>query len=147
MLSAIAAMMSGCALLTRHQPGNLKATIVAGSMINPDADGRPSPVVIQLFELASGTEFIEASFSDLYENTDKTLGKALLARHSVILQPGNSKVIAVTMAPRTSAIGVVAGVAQFANVTWRALALIKQRRDVAIRIDIGSAGLSIHRSN
>jgi type VI secretion system protein VasD len=143
----MAAMMSACALLTSQSPANFKATIVAGSMINPDVDGRPSPVVIQLFELASENEFIEASFSDLYDNTDKTLGKALLARHSIILQPDSSKVITVTMTPRTSAIGVVAGVAQFANVTWRALALIKQRRNVAIRINIDSTGLSVQGSH
>ncbi|MFC7399196.1 type VI secretion system lipoprotein TssJ [Chelatococcus sp. GCM10030263] len=142
-LMGVLATVGACALLTPHAPAVLKATLVAGAVINPDGDGRPSPVVVHVFELASETEFAEAGFSALYEDADKTLGDALLARHSVILQPASTKMISINLAPRTSAIGAVAGLARFANVTWRALARTAPGKSVAIRIVADATGISI----
>jgi type VI secretion system protein VasD len=139
LLAAVAA----CALLAPHAPAVLKATFVAGPVINPDGDGRPSPVVVHVFELASEAEFTEAGFSALYEDADKTLGDALLARHSVILQPASTKMISANLAPHTSAIGAVAGLARFANVTWRALARTTPGKATAIRIVLDETGISI----
>ena len=52
--------------------------IAASEDINPDADRRPSPVVLHIFKLTDDRQFRRQDFLSLYENAEARLGKELV---------------------------------------------------------------------
>lgn len=50
----------------------------AANMVNPDRDGRASPVVIRVFKLSDDRQFSREDFLNLYEDAENRLGKDLL---------------------------------------------------------------------
>jgi type VI secretion system VasD/TssJ family lipoprotein len=50
---------------------NLKLT--ASDQLNPDLNGRPSPIVVRLFELKHPVTFENADFFSLYERAKESL--------------------------------------------------------------------------
>ena len=46
--------------------------------VNPDSDGRASPVVLRVFMLADDRQFSREEFLNLYENAESRLGKDLI---------------------------------------------------------------------
>lgn len=101
--------------------GKLQVTFTASPLINPDLDGRPSPVVVRLYQLSAPEAFQEADFMGLYEKDEKTLGKSLLGKAEIILEPGGIKGIATAVNPDAAFIGVVVGFRRFEEAKWRAL--------------------------
>lgn len=82
--------------------------------VNPDSDGRASPVVLRVFMLADDRQFSREEFLSLYENADSRLGKDLL--NTVILKefaPGEQRVEELTLTPEVKYIGLLAEFVQY----------------------------------
>lgn len=104
----------------------LQVTILASPLINPDLDGRPSPVVVRLYQLGSADGFKNADFARLYEDDSKALGKALLGSTETFVEPGGIKVLSSPKVnPDTTFIGVVVGFRDFGDAKWRAVFPLK----------------------
>ena len=74
-----------------RSPTSIDAQILASFEINPDANGRPSPLVVRIYELKSISAFNDADFFKLYDEEVATLGGDLLSREEFELTPGESK--------------------------------------------------------
>jgi type VI secretion system protein VasD len=96
-------------------------TISASADANPDRSGRPSPVVVRVYQLRTDAAFNAASFSDLFENEDKALGAELITRDEYVLAPQDSRTIEVAIAGETRFLGAIAGFRDILNAQWRAL--------------------------
>ena len=84
----------GCAKpSTPPKPRALVLDVQASSTINPDWRGRPSPVVVRIYELRSAAPFETADFVSLYEKDRSVLGAEIVARDEFVLSPGESKSI------------------------------------------------------
>ncbi|WKD50016.1 type VI secretion system lipoprotein TssJ [Microbulbifer spongiae] len=82
--------------------------------VNPDDDGRASPVVVRIFMLADDRQFAREEFLNLYENAQSRLGKDLL--DTVILKefaPGEQRVEALALTPEVKYIGLLAEFVQY----------------------------------
>ncbi|MFS1523302.1 type VI secretion system lipoprotein TssJ [Microbulbifer sp. 2304DJ12-6] len=82
--------------------------------VNPDGDGRASPVVVRIFMLADDRQFAREEFLNLYENAESRLGKDLL--DTVILKefaPGEQRVEALALDPEVKYIGLLAEFVQY----------------------------------
>ncbi|WP_440887513.1 type VI secretion system lipoprotein TssJ [Vibrio sp. WZ-1] len=87
--------------------------------INPDSNGRPSPVVFYVFELTSDTIFSNQDFFSLYENPEKVLGPDLVNKYELSLTPGSVEKYQSSMSPETEFIGLVAAFRDIENSNWR----------------------------
>lgn len=96
---------------------NLK--ISAGFNVNPDMNGRPSPVVVYVLELTSDTLFTSQDFFSLYENTAETLGPDLVNKAELYLSPGQTTLYESTMEPSVEYIGIVIAYRDIENANWR----------------------------
>ena len=56
----------------------LKGNIVAAADSNPDINGRPSPVVIAVYQLKSPDGFLNGDFFSVYDPKGAALGEDLL---------------------------------------------------------------------
>ena len=62
-------------------------TITAGADTNPDATGRPSPVVVRVYQLKTDASFNGADFFALFDDDQKVLGAELISRDEFVLTP------------------------------------------------------------
>lgn len=82
--------------------------------VNPDSDGRASPVVLRVFMLADDRQFSREEFLNLYENAESRLGKDLI--DTVILKefaPGEQRVEELALSPEVKYIGLLAEFVQY----------------------------------
>ena len=97
-------------------------TVSASAETNPDATGRPSPVVVRVYQLKTDAAFTAASFIDLFEREDTTLGTELISRDEYVLAPKESRTIDIVIADETRFVGAVAAFRDILNAQWRVLA-------------------------
>jgi len=144
LLLSCACLMCGCSLYSRTtppalaQPTTLTATIKASRMINVGVMGRPSPVVVRIYQLKGTTAFEAADFLSLFERERETLGGELVERHEMVLRPGDRYSLAAKLLNAdTRAIGAAVAFQDIEHAAWRATVPVwpNAANTVAIRID------------
>ncbi|HYC56973.1 MAG TPA: type VI secretion system lipoprotein TssJ [Candidatus Binatia bacterium] len=78
------AMMQGCSGGAPPPPLPLTGTVAVGANLNPDRDGRPSPVFVRVYQLESRDAFQSAAYDDLERRDQEVLGADML--HKEVLQ-------------------------------------------------------------
>lgn len=99
---------------------SLDILIEADARVNADAQGRPAPIQVRVFELKSRSVFEEADFFSLQGKPRQVLGGDLAESDDLVLRPGDAKRIQRRADPETVAIGVVAGYRDLGRSVWRA---------------------------
>lgn len=79
-IAALAASISACQTSRKALDLDTITTLdfYTANDVNPDADQRPSPVVVKVFKLTDDRRFRRADFLSLYEGADGRLGDNLL---------------------------------------------------------------------
>lgn len=93
---------------------SVELTVDSRGDVNPDDDGRASPVVVRVFMLADDRQFAREDFLNLYENAESRLGKDLI--DTVILKefaPGEERVEMLHLSPEVRYIGLLAEFVQY----------------------------------
>ncbi|MBY6209988.1 type VI secretion system lipoprotein TssJ [Microbulbifer agarilyticus] len=106
--------------------------------VNPDNDGRASPVVVRVFMLADDRQFSREEFLNLYENAESRLGKDLI--DTVILKefaPGEQRLEELALSPEVKYIGLLAEFVQYQRAEALMLLPITDHRknDYAITLE------------
>jgi len=117
MAVAIVLMLSACAGAPKKE--KLGLTITASADVNPDMQGRPSPVILHILELSSAEQFNSLDYVSLAQSSTAALGPALLGKKQEVLQPGSSRELPLELNPQTTVIGLVAGYRDIDNAIWR----------------------------
>lgn len=104
----------------------LDMQITASADVNPDMQGRPSPVILHIMELNSTEQFNRLDYMGLTQPSGAALGTELLGKNRLVLQPGESKQQPMELNPMTTAIGLVAGYRDIDNASWRKVIPITQ---------------------
>jgi type VI secretion system protein VasD len=76
-------------------------TIAASADTNPDANGRPSPIVVRVYQLKGDAAFTGAEFFPLFDEEQKVLGAEFITRDEFV--------------------GAVAAFRDIQNAQWRAV--------------------------
>jgi type VI secretion system protein VasD len=120
-------LLTGCAALVacstpppKPQPVNIKLNITASADVNPDAQNRPSPIVIRIYQLKDDAAFKDADYFALYDKEEATLAAALVSRVEFELAPGEKKTVDFSLSPDTRFVGVAAAYRDIRNAQWRA---------------------------
>ncbi len=153
-----ASLIAGCA--AKPPPGPtippapppLKATVVQASFeaaanVNPDSNGRASPVVVHFFELKSPAAFEGADFFSLFEREKETLGADLVAREELLLTPGGKQQLERRLDPATRYVAVIAAFRDLDRAKWRAYveAPLSKVTPVVVRLQSREVSMSIPR--
>jgi len=116
----VALLLSACAGKP-PPPASVTGTVQASAQINPSASKRPSPLLIRIYELKSVAAFNAADFMSLYQRDQAALSGDMLAKEEFVLEPGETKTFAKTLAPDTRFIGVVAAYRDLEHAKWRSV--------------------------
>lgn len=108
-----------CLAACSTQPPHAYFEAQAVNYLNPDAQGRPSPVVVSIYELSHETAFKSASYSQLYTQADEVLGNQLLDRHQIEIRPNEQRFFNEPLSPNTRYLGFVAGFRNINLADWK----------------------------
>ncbi|RCU52741.1 MULTISPECIES: type VI secretion system lipoprotein TssJ [Corallincola] len=86
---------------------------------NPDAKGRPSPVVVKVYELSSRTVFDSQDFFTLYDEPESVLGPDLLVKDEFEFEPGAVSEFKMKINPNVRYAGVLVAYRDIENAKWR----------------------------
>jgi type VI secretion system protein VasD len=100
-------------------PANVKLNLMASDQVNPDLNGRPSPVVIRIYELKSLGKFEAADFYKLSEDYESYLGSELVGAEQYYLKPGDVNVIKKSLSADTRYIAVSAAFRDINQAVWK----------------------------
>jgi type VI secretion system protein VasD len=130
----IAALAGGIAAVAAcagmPKPSIARITMLAAADANPDAGGRPSPVVIRVYQLKTDAAFTSADFFALFDDEQKVLGAQLINRTEFMLVPAERRAIELEVSPDTRFVGAVAAFRDIRNAQWRVLVPVKRGSDL-----------------
>ena len=104
------------------KPAVAKAKISATTDVNPNAEGRPSPIHVRVLQLKEEGAFLAGDFWALVDNEQQILGPSLVQRLEYDLAPGESKEFELKIAPEARVLAVMAEFANYRNAQWRVVA-------------------------
>ncbi|AXI64226.1 MULTISPECIES: type VI secretion system lipoprotein TssJ [Pseudomonas] len=113
-------LLAGCSSLSPYSKVtkiNLKLT--GSDQLNPDLNGRPSPIVVRLFELKHPVTFENADFFSLYERAKESLNPDLVASEELELRPGETVELKLSVEEGSRYIGILAAYRDLPETKWR----------------------------
>lgn len=131
--AALFVLLWAVALLTMASPAEakktvkVKATVRAVEDLNPDYQGRPSPVSLIVFQLASADAFQNADFFSLFDAESGVLGGDQLGRTQLLLQPGEDREWTADFDRETRFVGVIVAFRDIENAQWRGMVSLPKR--------------------
>jgi type VI secretion system protein VasD len=134
------ALAGGCG---SSSPPLLQGSIKAEANTNPDVRGRPSPIVVRVYELRALGAFDSADFFSLFEKESETLGGELVGREEYDLRPAETRPYRRQLQPDTKFIGVVAAFRDLENSRWRQTAPVPGKRAVTLTIGIEAKAITV----
>ena len=124
------------------KPMFLVVNVQASSGVNPDARGRPSPVVVRVYELKSAAPFETADFVSLYDKDQSVLGAEIVYRDEFVLGPGETKSIR-REAGESKFLAVMAAFRDLERAHWRAVSPLVMGSDNAFAVQLDGSALQI----
>jgi type VI secretion system protein VasD len=118
-------------------PTPVELTVVGGPELNPNAQGRASPVVVRIFDLSAAKTFESADFEALFERPGDELKHDLIAQEEFVLRPGDIQQRNRSLQPQVRALGVAAGFRALEHAVWHLTVPVKpgQRNFLLIDLD------------
>lgn len=81
----------------------------AATDLNPNINGRPSPLAVTIYQLANTSLFYKTDYVSLVENSAESLGRDLIKIHTLMLHPGQTVAVEYSVAEEEKAFAIVAG--------------------------------------
>ncbi|KQZ86730.1 MULTISPECIES: type VI secretion system lipoprotein TssJ [unclassified Pseudomonas] len=147
-LTALTALMllTACASLSPYSSlSKINLKLSASDQLNPDINGRPSPIVVRLFELKHPVAFESADFFSLYERAAKSLAPDLVASEELQLRPGEHHELKLSVQSQSRYVGILAAYRDLSETRWRYTVPITTGGVTHIDLTLDQAG--IHGSN
>jgi len=143
-----AAFVAACLVFTAcgsspPKPDKARMTFLAQPIVNPDVKGRPSPIVVRVYQLKTSDKYTGADFFALFDDDQKILGADMVGREEVELNPGETREVLFAVSPDTKFVGVLAAFRDIRNSRWRVVqpapkkGLLNLVKKDAIAITIG----------
>lgn len=114
-------ILTGCQSFYSVFPPSTDFHFKVSGNLNPDLEGRPSPVVVKVYELASRTRFMNQDFFVLYDSPDSVLGVDLLKTDELEFQPGENFEFKMSLSPAARYVAMVVAYRDIDKARWKAI--------------------------
>ncbi len=124
-LTSLAALLAvGCAATPRPScdaQENANLRIESTDRMNPDEGGRPLPTIVRIYQLKNIGTMETASFDDIWQHDEDTLGDAFLGKDELVMYPQARVSRQFERDPDANYIVGVAIVRRPTGVSWRTI--------------------------
>lgn len=143
-LLILSLFLQGCSIWAEKGAPVLTARISASNNINPNLDGTPSPVVVQIYQLKESEAFEQASFLQIYSDEQSALKSGLISsKHLPSIFPATKINESFELSPDAKFIGVIAGFADYREANNKALFEITEFKNTWINIYLNGVNLTL----
>jgi type VI secretion system protein VasD len=144
-----ALVLSACASHAANERVATRTALSASKDVNPDINGRPSPVVVRIFQLHGDAEFSNAEFFALYTHEKETLGASFIAIQEFELRPGEHLDTRIPLAKDARYVGAIAAYRDLSVAQWRVLRTrpshsLFVHESVVVNVDRNTLTLSVN---
>lgn len=119
-------LLNGC-MTKEIQPTYLTTLFQASYELNPNSDGKPSPIIVRLYELKKEALFQDSDFFALYDDDLTLLAADLISRNELEFRPGEERTIKYELDPATRFIALMAAYRDLDSATWRVSTKVTQQ--------------------
>ncbi|MCD5994597.1 type VI secretion system lipoprotein TssJ [Pseudomonas sp. CDFA 602] len=145
-LLVLFSLLAGCSAFSPYSTQTrLQLGLTASDQLNPDLNGRPSPVVLRLLELKHPVAFETNDFFDLYERGEETLSRDLVISEELELRPGERVDLKLSVLPGSRYVGVLAAYRNLPHVRWRYVVQLQPEAQTRAELALDEDGL--HRTD
>ena len=131
---AAALLLAGCGGAPKLQA--LTVNIQAAATVNPDMQGRPSPIVVQVLELRSADQFSRLDYFSLSNDIAASLAADLLNQQQLVMKPGENRIINLELNAQTTTLGFIAGYRDMDNAVWRQTVAVNEGvKSVSVKLE------------
>jgi len=132
---------------------NTKLQVNAATYLNPNSNGKASPVMVNFYNLTSPVAFKQAGYFQLQNNAGSTLGDNLIDKQNVAMRPGDSITRTLKVPSSVKYLGFTVGYRNIDQAKWRALVQIPKKtshwysmagRSLRVELNLHSQGLEAH---
>jgi type VI secretion system protein VasD len=102
-------------------PAAAQMVVSAAADANPDARGRPSPIVVRVYQLKSDATFGSVEFFGLFDDEEQALGADLISRAELVLAPAEQRTIELAVDGEAKFVAAAAAFRDIRNAGWRTL--------------------------
>ena len=134
-------VLAGC--MSAPKKAELKGSITSTKGLNPDYKGRPSPVVLRIYQLRTTSAFEAADFFSLYDKDKAVLGADLVSREETEVSPGKKRGYKVEIDPATKYIGVIAAFRDYEKARWRSMVKLTDAKKIPIKIVVEDLSVKV----
>lgn len=115
----------------------------AVSYLNPDVNGRASPLVVTFYQLKNAYSFKQADYEALANNSAKALGRDLIDQSSIEIRPGSKTTIQLALPLNTNYLGIMAAYRNINNGVWHRVIKIDDSigSHTKVQLDLESQGI------
>lgn len=124
-------------------PTTVTLLLSGESTVNPAPDGRPSPIVVRVYQLKSNTAFDAADFFQLYDGEAAILKENLLGRDEIVVTPSSTQTLVREFKPDAHYVGVLAAFRNLDGATWRASAKVSPNKKTEVQVRLGARSVAL----
>ncbi len=143
-LALLAALLSltGCAALSPYSDmTKLDLTLNGSDELNPDLNGRPSPIVLRLIELKHPVAFETADFFSLYQRPKEVLAPDLVVLEELELRPGETRELKLSVQKDSRYVGVLAAYRDLPESNWRVVIPLQEKERNSSVLTLNAQGI------
>lgn len=135
-------LLGGCSALSPYSTQTrLDLRLVASDELNPDINGRPSPIVVRLMALKHPVAFQNADFFSLYDRARDHLAPDLLASEELELRPGEVRELKLSVSEPARYVGVIAAYRDLPQRQWQYVLAVVSRASTRVALELDNAGI------
>ena len=142
-IATAALLVGGCGGKDKTPPTVVKATLQSSADLNPDLRGRPSPLLIRIYELKSASTFNAADFYSLFDKDEQLMAADIQGREEISIPPGDSKAFERQFKPDSKYIAVLGAYRDIEHARWRAVYEIAPAKTTQVSINLSKLAVSI----
>lgn len=135
-------LLAGCSSLSPYSTlTKLNLKLTGSDQLNPDLNGRPSPIVVQMLELKHPVSFENADFFSLYERAKSSLAPDLVTSEELELRPGETVELKLRVEEGSRYVGILAAYRNLPETKWRHMIRVTAGEVTEADLTLDKAGI------
>ncbi len=114
----------------------VQVNVSASEEVNPDGEGRPSPIVVRVYFLEDPGKFEAVDFFSLFKGSQAVLGDSLVGAEDLRLLPGMRQSFIKDLDSEVEYLGVVAAYRDIDHAVWRDLVAIPRHETSQVEVKL-----------
>jgi type VI secretion system protein VasD len=143
LIVAFALALSACGGKDKTPPTVVKGSLQASADLNPDIRGRPSPLLLRIYELKSTSTFMNSDFYSLFDKDEQLLGADVQGREELSILPGETKNFERQLKADSKFIAVFGAYRDVERAGWRAVMPIAPAKTTQVTINANRRAVAI----